>query len=338
MKKLSLFLVVSIFMAILIKPVLSEEAQYSFKISAYFLEEGRKTEWGSVSFITSEKKYVLTSFTFYKDFKRCMISGSGEGVTPVTHLLNETGLDASASEIFLTTDLYLRASPTKDKLIRLKGVLIKLTQAENTNSPLFDYSEKKLDFILPKNGIQTLPLSENYNGKQIYLDISVQVQGEPIYQEKISRTVTFKTEYYLYNQETKKYELEGKGAVLGVTLDADIGEATGYLNKVFKLSSGDSLLYTIAYEIKNVSGSGSDKIKFKLEVSHIYALNPILGKSKPEEPKSEKTTVVLFNKDITVTIGERTEIEIPQDKESLLPFKSKETLVLINSVKEEGLK
>ncbi len=338
MKKFSLLLIVSILMAIHFKPALSEEDKYSFKISAYFLEEGKKTEWGSGSFIAAEKKYILTSFTFYKDLKRCMITGSGEGVTPVTHLLNQTGPNASASEIFLTADLYLRASPTKEKLIRLKGVLIKLTQAESQDSPLFDYKEKELDFVLPNNGRQTIPISENYKGKQIYLDISVQAQGEQIYKEKISRTVTFKTEYYLYNQETKKYELEGKGAVLGLTLDADVGKATGYMNKVFKLSSGDSLLYTIAYEIKNITGSGSDKIKFKLEVSHIYALNPIMDESNPEEQKSEKTTVVLFDKDITATIGERTEIEIPQDKESLLPFKSKETLVLINSVKEEGLK
>jgi len=334
MKKTLFFAVALAFLIINAKPILAVETEYNFKISTYMVENGRKTEWGLCSFTLPENKYGRASFTFFKGLGGFEITFRGDSQVPVTRLLSESGAPVSAGQIFLAADLYLKASSAEGGLIRLKGILMKLTQAESKGAPLFEYSEEELDFILPNNGTKSIPIGDDQGGKRIYLDLSVRAEGELVYKQRITRSVSFDTEYYLYNLDTEKYELEGRGCVLGLGLDTQVGKATCFKQKVYKIHRGDSLLYIAAYEIKNPTLSGPNEIKFQLEVSHIYAVNPIMDGSRPEELKSDKTTVVLFNKEITAKIGEKTEIEIPQDKGSLLPFNSKETIVLVNSVKD----
>ncbi len=334
MKRFLFFGVVLFFVILSAKFALAKETEYYIKIVPYLVEKGQKKPPAvSGGFTLTENKYGRASFTYFKNEGRSSITVPGDYQLPITHLLSEYEPQTTADEIFLVADLYLKASPTKEKLVRLKGVLIKLTRAENKTSPLFEYSEEELDFVLPQDGIQTIPVNDNYNGKQIYLDISLHTKEEMVYKEKRSRRVSFDSEYYLYNKDTKKNELSAKGCRLILSADTE-NKANCLQQKIYNLSGGDSLLYLASYEIKNSAFIEPNQIKFQLEVSHIYAINPIRDESFPQELKSDKTTVILFNKEITAGIGERTEIEIPQDKSSQLPFNSRETIVLINSVKE----
>lgn len=334
MKKLLIFGVGLFLVLLSAKSILAKETEYYIKITAYLVEKGqKKPPSGSGGFTVTENKYGRVSFTYFKNEGQSSITVPGDYQVPVTQLLSEHEPKISANEIFLAADLYLKASPSREKFVHLKGVLIKLTQAENKTPTLFEYSEEKLDFVLPPDGKQTILVNDNYNDKQIYLDITVQVEGELVYKEKISRQVWFATEYYLYNQDAKKYELERRKCTLGLNLDTEDNGSCSQ-RQAYKLTNGDSLLYIATFQIKNTAFIKPDKIKFLLEVSHIYAINPLTDEIFPQGLKSDKTTVVVLNKEITALTGERTEIEIPQDKESVLPFKSKETLVLINSVKE----
>ena len=316
------------------KPIVASEIEYDFKVSTYVLEDSEKTLFGSGGFTVQENKYGKVSFTFFKGLRQVNILTSGDAQFPATRLLSENEPPLSPEKIFLGSDLYLKASTAEEKSIHVKGILVQLTQDESKGSPLFKYSERKLDFVLPDNGKMTLLIGEDKSGKQVFLDISIQTKGELVYKEKTTRHVTFNTEYYLYNLDTRKNEIENMGCILGLDVGTEGEKVTCFKQKVYKIQGGDSLLYIAAYEIKNPTLIGTNEIKFQLEFSHIYAVNPIMDGSRHEELKSDKTTVVLFNKEITAKIGERTEIEIPQDKNSLLPFKSRETIVLVNSVKE----
>jgi hypothetical protein len=305
-------------------------------MTPYSVERGqKKPSPGGGSFTVLENEYGRASLTYFKDEKNFSITTAGSAQGPITHMISQDQSRISAGDIFLIADVYLRASSAKGKLIHLSGVLVKLIQVETKGLPLFKYSEDELDFMLPKSGKETILLGENYYGKQIYLDISVEVEGELTYEEKkVAPHATFNTQYHLYNQDTKKYELENKGCILGMGFDTPGEEATCFNQKVYEIQGGDSLLYIAAYEIKNPTLDDDNKIRFHLEVSHTYAINPIMDESCPEELKSDKTTVILFDKQITTTPGQRIEIEIPQDKESLLPFKSRETIALISSVQD----
>ncbi|HVP36736.1 MAG TPA: hypothetical protein VMT04_07045 [Terriglobales bacterium] len=335
MRKPIIFWVILTSLFFFTRPILASEIEYHFKVSAYVLEDSQKTVFGSGSFTIEENKYGKISFTFFKGLEQINILTSGEAQFPATRLLRENEPPLSPGKIFLSSDLYLKASTAEGKSIQIKGILAQLTQAESKGSPLFEYSERELDFVLPEKGTMNLLIGKDKSGKQVFLDISVQTKGELVNkQEEITHHVTFNTEYYLFNQDSKKDELENKGCILGLDVGAETGKVTCSNNKVYKIEGGDSILYLSAYEIKNPTFIDTDKIKFQLEVTHIYAINPVMDRPWPNELKSDKTTVILFNKEISAKIGERTEIEIPQDKESLLPFESKEIIVLINSVKE----
>lgn len=338
MRKPIISLVILISLFPITKPIAASEIEYDFKVSAYVLEDSEKTVFGSGGFTVKENKYGKVSFTFFKGLKQVNILTSGEAQVPAIRLLGENEPSLSPEKIFLGSDLYLKASPAEGKSIHVKGILIQLTQAESEDSPLFKYSERKLDFVLPDNDNMTLFIGEGKSGKQVFLDISIQAKGELVYKEKITRHVTFNTEYYLYNLDTRKNEMENLGCILGLDVGTESEKVTCFNQKVYKLQGTDSLLYISSYEIKDVSSDSKDQIKFLLEVGHIYLINPIMDGSHPEELKSDKTTGFFFNKEITAKIGERTEIEIPQDKGSFLPFNSKETIILITSVKEVKIK
>jgi hypothetical protein len=335
MRKFQFLLVTLILVVLSIELVPAEETKYHFRVSTYLMQEDEKgLPACQGGFTVPQNRYGRVSITYYNDGKRIGITAAGDVQGPVTRLISERGPRVTAGEILFAADLYLKGSPAPGKSIHVKGVMTEMSRAEAEGSPLFEYSERKLDFVLPSNGKNTILISDEYDGKQIYLDITVGTDAEMINKEKMTHHVSFDTEYYLYNQDAKRYELEGKDCVLGMDLDTSGEETTCFWEKIYALSGGDSLLYMVVCAIRNPRFRGSEKIKFELEISHIYALNPVTEEPWPEELRSDKTTVILFSKEITAAFGERTEIEIPQEKDSLLPFKSKETIVLKNSVKE----
>ncbi len=330
MNKTKIFLAAVLLIMAVTSLTTAKQMDYNIKVSPYFLEAGKKEAPGWGSFTVSEGKYGRAIFIFYKEGKQVTITTGGAAGAPVTRLYREDGPKASANDIYLSVDLYLKATATKGKNIHLSGYVQKLIRSGR--QPLFEYDEDRIDLETPNENETTVPVSV-LGGKVFYLEISVQAEGELIAEEKPAWQVTFESEYYLHNLKTNQDELAGKGCVLGLVLD-EYGKGTCYKQKVYSLPKGDSLLYICAFEITNASLLSPDRIKFDLAVTHIYTVNPIMKGNRPETIKGEKTTVVALEKGIVAAIGERTEIEIPADRNSLLPFSSKESIVLENKVKE----
>ncbi len=313
----------------------AEANKYRITISSYLLEDSQKRPpGGEASFTVAEGTLGHASLVYFKDGNSVNLT-AGSALIPAIPLIAQVESQASIADVFLAADWYVKSSPAKDNHIHVEGVLNKITVDDTVESIFgFGFEATGLDFTVPDNGKETILLHSNYYGKQIYVDVAVHAEGETLHKERITRSVTFDTEYCLYNLETKTYESEGKACVLRMDLDSPEGKVSCFKQRVYKLPEGDSLLYVAAFAIRNPTFIDPEEIKFELEVRHVYVINPVIGDSRLTELESDKTTVVVFNKEILSIAGERTEIEIPQEKNSLLPFKSKETIVLRNSVKE----
>ncbi len=288
---------------------------------------------GSGGFTIDEGTYGRVSFTFPENTDNFRVTSWGGRQGPVTRVLGKEKYSSfSENDIILMTDLYLKPSITTDRKIRVTGVMINLTKSGKSKPGLFAYSEEKFDIVLPDVGTSAVKLDTGIPGKEIYLDISAKSTEEMSYKPSITRDVLFESEYSLYNENTKKYELKNCRVILGFAVDDSDAKGTAFNKKVFLLPDNDSLLFTNSFEINKPRWNRDNTLTFDFEVIHIYSINPENTPAFPWEIKSEKTTMIISSKEITVSPGERTEIEIPAPENSLLPFKSKEIIVLTNNI------
>ena len=292
-----------------------------------------KPSRGSGGFWVDEGNYGRVSLTFPEDIDNFRVTSYGAKQGPVTRILGEEMYASSGNnEIALMSDLYLRPSVTAKGEIRLNGAMINMTRGGK--SPLFDYSEQKIDFILAGDSHHLVKLSGSQSGKDIYLDISAKSNGDLIYTPKTIRYAELETEYSLFNESTQSFELQGCRASLGFSDSQEEGEGTISNRKFFRLSDKDSLLFISSFDMSNPEWNSDNSLTFDFDIVHIYAINPENTASFPNEIHGERTTIVTSSKRITISPGEKTEIEIPASKESLLPFKSKETIMLSHDFEE----
>lgn len=294
-----------------------------------------KLSSGSGGFTVDGDNYGRVSFTFPENIDNFRVTSWGAKQGPVTRFLGEEKYSSlSGNDIVLMTDLYLKPSITAKRKIRLTGVMVNLRKSGKGKPGLFAYSEEKLDIVLSNAGTSAVKLDTGIPGKEIYLDISAKSTEEMSYKPSARRDVLFKSEYSLYNENSKKYELKNCRVDLGFAVDDPDGKGTAFNKKVFPLPGNDSLLFINSFEINKPRWNRDNTLTFDFEVTHIYSVNPENTPAFPREIKSEKTTMIVFSKEITVSPGERTEIEISSPENSLLPFKAKEIIVLTNNITE----
>jgi len=286
-----------------------------------------KPSSGSGGFWVDAGSYGRVSLTFPKDVDSYRITSSGSKQGPVLRYIGDDTYQVSGdNDVALMSDIYLKPSVTAKGEIRLDGAVINISKGQK--SLLYDYSEEKIDLILTKDGHQLVKLSNSPEGKDIYLEISASSGGNLIYDHKTSRYGTLQTEYSLFNEDTKKYELQGCKATLGFSDDED--EATGSTSnkKFFRLSDKDSLLYISSFDMNTPVWNSDNSLTFDFDLVRFYILNPDNTALFPNEIKGERTTIVTSLKKITISPGEKTEIEIPPSANSELPFDAKETIIL----------
>ena len=112
--------------------------------------------------------------------------------------------------------------------------------------------------------------------------------------------------------------------------DKSHGDSKCIFKKIFNLANGDILLYVSTCEINNSVWNDDGTVSFDFLLSHIYAINPKDTGMVSPELKAEEVSMTMFSKRLTVQTGERTEIDIPADADSPLPFRSGELIALTN--------
>lgn len=286
-----------------------------------------KPSSGSGGFVVEEDQYGRVSLTFPDNVDKFSIISYGTKQGPVTRMLGEENRPSSKNDkIALMSDIYLKPSITANAELRLRGAMISMLRGANTL--LYEYSEEKLDFVLEKGAHHLMKLHFPSPDRDIYLDITAKSSSDLTYQPKKTIYATLTTRYSLYNQDARKFEMQESEAELGFAGDDETASGSTSNWKMFDLPGGDSLLFISSFEMGNPRWESDGSLTFDMDLIHIYSLNPEITSTFPDDINGERTTIVTSSKKITVSPGEETEIEIPASKNSLLPFQSKETIIL----------
>jgi hypothetical protein len=124
---------------------------------------------------------------------------------------------------------------------------------------------------------------------------------------------------------------------------APVGAASCVFKNTYPLASGDSVMLLTTITIGGVELQDDNLLSFTFDMTRGYALNPseadTLTTSKgtfinlgEHGLSADKMIIKDFHREITVKVGEKTEIEIPSDDDNMLPFDFTETIVLTNEV------
>jgi hypothetical protein len=259
-----------------------------------------------------------------------MVRTFGTSQYPVAYLDSNDSPAQHSNELVAIADFILRPSATKEKHVRLRGVVNKLIRTDLSDANSFAYTEDRLDITLSDSG----HFYEFYIGKKersVILKIEASPLDDMVYEEKIYRHVTYECVYELFNEATGENERKST-CYLGIDLDGE-GNGSCSNRNLFKLASGDSLLYIPHFQIKETAWNNDGSFALTFEFSRIYALNPKNPHPSPEEIRSDRTLVKVFEKKIVTRPGEKTVIQITPDKESPLPFSAKEIITVNTKLK-----
>jgi hypothetical protein len=123
---------------------------------------------------------------------------------------------------------------------------------------------------------------------------------------------------------------------LGFVGDGVSGEGHCMHRHMVDLPTGDSLLYLVLFSIDQVQWNPDNTITLEFAVKHVYLVNPVTDDVDIDDYSAEEVGETMLRKSFTVRPGEQTEIEIPADKNSPLPFDWRETILLTNWVRENS--
>jgi len=305
----------------------ADRPKYGIKVSV-MSEDAKSAAQGTGECVIDEDSYGRVNLALIKGGRGFKITAVGPSQYPVMHLVDQGG-SRFADEYMAVIDLYLRPTATRDKDIRLEGYIGKMFNVGEKKS-LYEYSEEKFEFIIPNGGEHTITIATPFGERKIFLGITAYSKGELVYKPEYDRELKLKAEYKLFNFDSGTVELENDDCVMLKKTGGDADKRSCTYKRLFSLPDGDRLLFATICEIDNPGWNDDGTVSFDFLLSHIYAVNPEDTSMESTELKGEKISMTMFSKRLTVQSGERTEIEIPADKESPLPFKSGEMIALTN--------
>lgn len=327
----------------------SATGKTEFDFNVYVLDDSKDSDVDVYGvFTAAEGEYGGIELVFYDEGYNFSIKAIDD-IQDLASKLKSDNIVMGSNKVFLLIHLFLKPTLTKNKEIQINGIMKKMANVRKSGEPLFEYSEEELDFALANNGEKLFEVASAIPDKNIRLKLSVQSTGMPI--KTIDKDdITFETEYSLYNVSDSRYEINDEKCKLKLVMDGKDKKWYCSHQKIFDYQRNDSILYSIYYDIPDYEIDSQGMLTLVFNVSRTYAINPSFDHSEtkgasvyshtsiyggssvswPADITAEKMVTTSFNKAITVQRGERTEIEIPDDKDSPLPFESRETIVLYN--------
>lgn len=311
------------------------EEPLSFYIKLSIMDPNHPTaQRGSGGFHVSEGEYGRLTLTFYGGIDNFQVHSLGGKQLPVTYLRDDMGRTADLAGLTLASDFYIRPAISSDNEIRLTAIINTLIRIDKPGAPFFRFDTQRHEVTLPNGGEMTLTLRTGDN-KEIPLVLSAMAPGQLLYTPKVYRNVTLANEYSLYDEDSKSFVLKSCKCTIVTGTKEDNGEGECSNRKLFHLPNGDILLYLTSYRFKDIVWNEDKTLAFNIEVGHIYMINPVDTSVSAERLEANTAVLKSLQKRIVARPGERTEVEIPIEPGSLLPFKGKETIVITNSVEEK---
>ena len=315
------------------------------KVSAKVQGETGKSS-GSAGFWVPDNEYGRITMAFYGDGKSWRSRASGSKVGPVLHTLKQSDQTIHTDDLMMTADLYLKPRVNKYDEIEVTGAIIRMTRANDDDPPLYEYTEQKLKFILPNGGSAHITREQLPPWKSIELEITARTDEPLVHQPRIERYMNLNADYSLYDEETAVFVTKDRHCTLGMPVPASEEVGSCSFRNTFYLDSSNSLMLMTSFTIGNVKWHDDNTLTFDFDMSRHYALNPIeadtirsggafinLGE---HGLAADKMTIREFHREITVRVGEKTEIEIPSDSDNPLPFDFTERIILTNEVETKS--
>lgn len=298
---------------------------------------------GSGGFSVPDNEYGRITLDFYGNGQSFRVRSYGAHVGPVLHLTQQDGRTIHSGDLLMTNDIYLKPRVNEHGEIELTGYLIRMTRANDDDPPLYEFSEERLEFILPNGGSARLKKGNLPHGKDIELEISAHADNPLIHQPRTERYMELNGSYSLYNEDSGEFETKDCRCELGMPLNSPGNIGSCSFRNTFLLDSGDSVLLLTTYSIAGTKWHDNHSLSFNFDMARSYALNPVATDTVRSGGvfinlgeyglAADKIIVRHFHREITVRVGEKTEIEIPSDDDNPLPFSFVERIVLTNEVK-----
>ncbi|MEW5923607.1 MAG: energy transducer TonB [Candidatus Zixiibacteriota bacterium] len=306
----------------------AEVTQFNIKVS--LMDEAGKSVRGAGSIMAEEGAYGRINIAFYDDQDNFKINAVGTVQKPARML--ESGKEETyfTGELDAVIDLYLTPAIMEDGKIRLSGYATKMTSSPKVGPDYFRYDEEGMDFVVPNGGEHEVRLKLGDLETTAILRIAAYSIGDLKPAKEVERKLVFNTEYKLINYDANTVELQGRGCTLTFSGKNRNESGKCAYEKVFMMPDGDSLLYSVECAIRNPQWNDDGSASFDFEVGRIYATNPVRTGPNAEKLEADEGVLTSFRKRLTVLPGERTEIEVPPDKDSPLPFKAGDFIALSN--------
>ena len=297
---------------------------------------------GSGGFSVPDNEYGRITLTFYGNGQSFRLRSSGAHVGPVLHLTQQDGQVIHSGDLLMTNDIYLKPRVNENEEIVLTGYLTRMTRANEDDPPLYEFSEEKLEFILPNGGSARLKRENLPHWKSIELEISAHTDDPLIHQPRTERYMDLNGSYSLYNEDSGEFETKDCRCELGMPLSAPGNHGSCLFRNTFHLDSGDSVLLLTTYSIAGTKWHDNHSVTFDFDMARSYALNPVDADTVPSDGvlinlgehrlAADKMIVRHFHREIRARAGEKTVIEIPSDDDNMLPFEFTERVILATTV------
>jgi hypothetical protein len=309
-------------------------------------EGSERRDSGSGGFSVPDNEYGRITLDFYGSGQSFRVRSSGAHVGPVLHLTQQDGQAIHSGDLLMTNDIYLRPRVNEYEEIELTGYLIRMTRANDDDPPLYEFSEEKLEFILPNGGSAHLKKGNLPPWKNIELEISAHTDDPLIHQPDTERSMDLNGSYSLYNEDSGEFETKDCRCELGMPLSPPGNHGSCLFRNTFHLDSGDSVLLLTTYSIAGAKWHDNHSLTFNFDMARSYALNPVDADTVRSDGvfinlgdhglAADKMIVRHFRREITVREGDKTEIEIPSGDDNLLPFDFTEMILLVATVETKS--
>ncbi len=311
----------------------SEEILFYIKLKVA-IEGDYLSESAPTGFRVKENEYGRISVTFERDLRNFNVTNSGTRQMPLPHLHTPGANNDNPDDLHMMLDIYLTPRVAPNKQIQVSGFIQKHTRNLDSSPALFSFAEETFDIPIDSGGSYRYSIPSGIPGKNVILTITPEARTTLIYAPHIDRRINFRSEYSLYNLDNGSAVISQCKCVLGFVGDGESGEGHCMHRQMFDLPGGDSVLFLVLFSIDQVQWNSDQAITLEFAVKHIYLVNPETADIDIDDYKADQVGETMLKKSFTVRPGEHTEIEIPADKNSPLPFDWKETIVLTNWVRE----
>ncbi len=309
-------------------------------------EGSERRDSGSGGFSVPDNEYGRITLAFYGDGRSFRIRSSGSHVGPVLHMVGQDGEAEHSGDLIMTLDFYLKPRVDAFQEISVSGALIQMTRADDDDIPLYEYSEEKLEFVLPNGGSMHMTRKQVSTWKSIVLEISAQADEPLVHQPRTERYMDLNGSYSLYNEDSGEFETKDHRCELGMPLSAPGNIGSCLFRNTFHLDSGDSVLLLTTYSIAGTKWHDNNSLTFNFDMARSYALNPVDADTVRSDGvfinlgehglAADKMIVRHFHREVRVQAGETTVIEIPSDDDNMLPFDFTERIILTNEVETKS--